>query len=122
MQRNRWQIIAAVFGLLAVIAGAAGAHALADEHAQKMVGEAATYALIHAAVLLYASRLKGCPAGIARCLFASGILFFSGSISARYFTGIDGFGAFAPFGGVCLMVGWLMLAVAGFLDKQATQA
>lgn len=122
MHRNTWQMLAAAFGLAAVIAGAVGAHALSDEHAKAMVAEATMYALVHAAVLLHATKVKGRAGVAARVLFAAGILLFSGGISARYFTGIDGFGNAAPFGGTCLMAGWLALGIAGFLDKQATQA
>ena len=107
--RNYWQALAGIFGLAAVIAGAVGAHAVADEHAKAMIAEAVIYALIHAAVLLHVSRLPGRWMLAAKTAFSLGIALFSGGICAKYFSGIDGFGASAPIGGTCLMLGWAVL-------------
>ncbi len=119
--KNYWQSLAALFGLAAVIAGAVGAHALSDEHAKQMVAEATVYALIHAAVLLYISRLPGRWMLAAKTAFSLGIALFSGGICAKYFTGFEGFGATAPVGGTCLMLGWAVLFLHAILDNRPTQ-
>lgn len=45
-------------------------------------------------------------------LLAVGVLVFSGSLYALSLSGIRGLGAITPFGGVALIAGWLLLAIA----------
>jgi uncharacterized membrane protein YgdD (TMEM256/DUF423 family) len=37
---------------------------------------------------------------------------FSGSLYVVAFTGIRGFGAITPFGGLCFLAGWISVVVA----------
>ena len=91
--------IAAVFGFAAVALGAFGAHGLKPvlEANQQLANwqTAASYHLVHAAVLLFVSTLRPLPVWAWR-LFAVGIVIFSGTIT--------------PIGGLCLLGGWLALA------------
>lgn len=116
-------VVGAVFGALAVLLGAFGAHGLEGrvtperlavwETASRYLGWHAT-ALLALALLgerLAARRL----AGAAGWCMAAGALIFSGSLFVLVLSGQGAWGAVTPFGGVLLVVGWLILAVAAAL-------
>ena len=48
------------------------------------------------------------------CLFAVGILLFSGSLYVLTTTGISKLGIITPFGGLAFLVGWLCLGLAAW--------
>ena len=106
--------VAAVAGFLAVALGAFGAHGLHRLLEQNNMVEvwrtASTYHLVHAAVLLFvADRIL--RARLAWGLFMAGIVLFSGSLYLLALTNIHWLGAITPLGGICLLGGWLALAV-----------
>lgn len=114
-----WLCVGALFGLLAVAAGAAGTHALRDAldaDALRVFETAARFQMYHALGLLAAGllamRRRTRMVAAAGALFTLGTLLFSGSLYALALTGAGVLGAVAPVGGVCLMAGWGMLAVA----------
>lgn len=114
-----WLAMGALFGLLAVVAGAAGTHALRDSldtDALRVFETAARFQMYHAlallAVGLLAIRLRSLALSVAGALFALGTLLFSGSLYALALSGVGVLGAVAPVGGVCLMAGWAALAIA----------
>ena len=116
--------IAAILGLISVIAGAAGTHALRDTldaDALRTFETAARFQMYHALALLasglLAMRWQTRALTIAATLFTLGILLFSGSLYILALTGIGIFGAIAPIGGICLMAGWATLAFAAFRTK-----
>ena len=116
--------IAAILGLLAVIAGAAGAHALRDAldaGALRAFETAARFQMYHALALLATGILSmhWQPRALtaAAVLFVLGIVLFSGSLYILALSGIGIFGAIAPIGGICLMAGWASLAFATFRAK-----
>lgn len=107
-----------VLGLLAVGLGAYGAHAAGfDELARDRFQTALLYHLVHLAGLAVALLLAGRETArlplISALLFLAGILLFSGSLYASAFSGGTTPTALAPFGGTCLMAGWLALGIAG---------
>ena len=118
--------IGAVFGALAVMSGAFGAHALQgvlDDRARGWYDTAVTYHAGHALAIvacglaaLFASSAAGNSHTLgwfntsAICLVI-GILVFSGSLYVMAFTGITRLGMITPIGGVFLILGWLSLAV-----------
>jgi uncharacterized membrane protein YgdD (TMEM256/DUF423 family) len=109
--------IGAVLGALGVAAGAFGAHALKVRLSPEMLAVFETgvrYQLIHALALLAlawaGTRWSSPVINMAGWLFLVGIFLFSGSLYALCLTGIRGFGAVTPFGGVAFIVGWLALA------------
>lgn len=113
-----WLAAGALFGLLAVVAGAAGTHALRDAldaDALRVFETAARFQMYHAlallAVGLLAMRRRSLALNVAGALFALGTLLFSGSLYALALSGVGVLGAVAPVGGVCLMAGWAALAV-----------
>jgi uncharacterized membrane protein YgdD (TMEM256/DUF423 family) len=117
-----WRIIAGAYGLSAVIVGAVAAHALREPQAAALVGQASLYQLVHAATLLVMVRDNGRAALLAKLGFSVGTALFSGSIILRHMAGMQAIGALAPFGGVCLMVGWVGVTLTAFARLDPAQA
>ena len=119
MARTFWRL-GCVFGLVAVAAGAFGAHALRARLPADLLAvfeTAARYQMVHAlallAVALVAARAPSRAASAAGWLFAAGIVVFSGSLYALALTGVRVLGAITPLGGLCFLAGWVALALAG---------
>jgi uncharacterized membrane protein YgdD (TMEM256/DUF423 family) len=116
-----WLALAALNGLMAVGAGAFGAHAAADPQAKEWLRTGAQYQLAHAVAALCCYGLMRAavgPANWAAWLFGFGALVFSGSLSLMALTGVRALGAVTPIGGVLLLIGWAMLiwgALAGMV-------
>lgn len=136
MQRGL-RALAAIFGALAVGLGAYAAHGLEgtlrgwgldeSEIAKRLnyCDLATRYQLVHAvALLVIASGLR--PAGdwighekrrdgavrkLAGLLIVAGIVLFSGSLVGIAFTGNSRLGMITPVGGLCLILGWLAVAL-----------
>ncbi len=113
--------LGAIFGAIGVGAGAFGAHALRSRLAPDMLAvfeTGARYEMYHALALLAVALLLGRQppspawAGAAGWLFAAGIVLFSGSLYALALTGVRGFGAVTPLGGLAFLAGWICLVVA----------
>ena len=122
-----WVAVGAAFGLLAVVAGAAGVHALRDTidaDALNTFETAVRFQMFHALALLAIGSLSGrWTSGLvdaAGWLFIAGVLIFSGSLYILAITGIGVFGAIAPIGGLCLMSGWAMLII-GAMRKEPSK-
>jgi uncharacterized membrane protein YgdD (TMEM256/DUF423 family) len=111
--------LGAVSALLAVAAGAFGAHALRTRLVPDMLGVfeiGARYHMYHALGLLAAAwAVTRWPGGItttAGWLFVAGTLMFSGSLYLISFTGHRWLGAITPIGGLAFLLGWAALAWA----------
>jgi len=108
--------LGAIFGFLAVAAGAFGAHALSARLAEdrlELFELAARYQMYHALALLavaFATERFGGTAPTAGWFMVAGIAVFCGTIYALAFGAPRWFGAITPIGGVCLLIGWLLLA------------
>ncbi len=117
MNPGWFALAAGVYGFVAVALGAFAAHGLKsrlDDYALDIMQTATQYALIHAALLfalslMPVSRLQA-SAGI---LMMAGTFLFAGSLYVLAMTGIRGFGAVTPIGGVFLLLGWATLAFSG---------
>lgn len=120
-------MIAAVSGFLAVIVGAFAAHGLKKMLAPEMIEVVKTgvqYQMYHALALLLvglwlshkpeASGLKA--GGIA---FILGTLLFSGSLYALALDAPRWLGPVTPLGGLCFLLGWLLLLRAAWRTKPA---
>ncbi|MFM1878618.1 MAG: hypothetical protein RLZZ241_1484 [Bacteroidota bacterium] len=115
---------ASALGLLAVIFGALGAHALKSQINSEALNSFQTgvqYQMYHALFLLFLGILKSIPdlwrKRIFNMVFA-GVLLFSGSIymlSTSEITGINfkPFGWITPIGGFLLIMGWSLLLYWG---------
>ena len=119
MNAPAWLALAAVNGLMAVAAGAFGAHAVSDPQVKDWLHTGAQHQLAHAvagvACFALPPRLAG-PAGAAGWLFGAGALVFGGSLYLMALTGVRLLGAVTPVGGLMLLAGWAVLvwgAVAG---------
>jgi len=114
-----WLAIAAINGGLAVASGAFAAHGLQgriDAQALQTFETGTRYHMYHAlAIGLAALAMRDAAAGAAVSaagFFLAGILLFSGSLYLLALTGVRLFGAITPFGGVCFLIGWGLLAIA----------
>ncbi len=129
-------VLGTVFGLVAVLLGAFGSHAvrskLSPERAQTFE-TGVRYQMWHAfalfaVVLLGSIRFVGLgggganeltifedtfgwPALLAGWLFVAGVVLFSGSLYLLALSDRRGWGIVTPIGGVCLVLGWLALVL-----------
>ena len=116
-------IAGSILGLLGVGLGAFGAHSLRGyfkDHAdlEAIYRTATEYQMVHAVALLgvawAASRWPGPLIHWSGYLLIVGVVVFSGSLYALSMTGIRGFGAITPIGGVALLAGWLCLGIGAW--------
>jgi uncharacterized membrane protein YgdD (TMEM256/DUF423 family) len=113
-------VFAGLYGFLGVAMGAFGAHALKSRLAEDLLvifETGSRYCLIHAVALMCVSILAvdSSNKAINRSgwFFVVGITIFSGTLWLLALTGVRWLGAITPFGGVCLILGWFFLIVAG---------
>jgi uncharacterized membrane protein YgdD (TMEM256/DUF423 family) len=114
-------VAGAFLALLAVMAGAFGAHglrSLVSERGLEVFQTAVTYQMYHSLALVLLALLAG--QGLSKKLlgwsagfFLAGILLFSGSLYLLVLTDIRWIGPITPLGGVCFMVGWALLITSG---------
>jgi uncharacterized membrane protein YgdD (TMEM256/DUF423 family) len=111
--------LGAFSALLAVAAGAFGAHALRDRLVSDMLGVfevGARYHMYHALALMAAAWAIGrWPGGLvvaAGWLFVAGTVIFSGSLYLLAMTGHRWLGAITPLGGLAFILGWAALGWA----------
>jgi uncharacterized membrane protein YgdD (TMEM256/DUF423 family) len=111
--------LGAASGLIAVAAGAFGAHGLRSRLTPEYLAvfeTAARYQMYHALALLAVAWAVGrwpSPLTVwAGWLFVAGTVLFSGSLYALALTGVRWLGAITPLGGVAFLVGWLCLGLA----------
>jgi uncharacterized membrane protein YgdD (TMEM256/DUF423 family) len=116
-----WLLLAGINGLMAVAAGAFGAHGVTDPQVKDWLRTGAQYQLVHAVAALACygfMRMALFQAGWAGWLFGLGGLVFGGSLYLMALTGVRMLGAVTPIGGVLLMLGWAMViwgVIAGSL-------
>lgn len=122
-------VIASVFGILAVMLGAFGAHGLkkllsADD--LNTWHTAIQYQFYHTLALLFLStfsRFRSRAINAASWFFTFGILLFSGSLyllSAKdilNITNVNFLGPLTPIGGLLFIFGWVSLLVATIKNK-----
>ena len=114
--------LASLSGMLAVVLGAFGAHALKnrlDDYAMGVFHTAVQYQFYHSLALLAVGviALNHPQAALLRSsgwLFALGIVVFSGSLYVLSFSGLRWLGAVTPIGGLSFIAGWACLAAASW--------
>lgn len=123
-------LAAGVLGLTGVALGALGAHALKVTLTERGMTQAwetaAKYHLFHAVALLgvaaWVRHSADAPGGGAMFWAARfwclGTLLFSGSVYWLALGGPRWLGPVTPLGGVALMIGWLLVAVAAFAKRR----
>ncbi|MDH4042735.1 MAG: DUF423 domain-containing protein [Gammaproteobacteria bacterium] len=114
--------LASFSGMLAVMLGAFGAHALKsrlDEHALSVFQTAVQYHFYHSLALLAVGviALNQPHTALLRSsgwLFMLGIVVFSGSLYLLSMSGLRWLGAVTPLGGLAFIAGWGCLAAASW--------
>ena len=120
----------ALFGLLAVVFGAFGAHALKEHLPPEQLNSFETgvryqfyhaFALLFLAILMY--KRKNNLIKYTGWLFTAGTILFSGSIYLLALRDIIGFsaswlGPITPLGGSLLIIGWALLFISSFRDNE----
>lgn len=129
MQRF-WIVIAALLGMTGVGVAAYAAHGLgfiADEQTRELarttLQQTMLMQMLHALALLgvglwarqdaAAGRRASLWLHLAGGLQLLGVLVFCGLIYLRILGGVDSLRQFVPWGGTSLMLGWLLLGIAG---------
>ena len=126
MSTSRVLIMAGgILGLLGVVAGAMGVHALRDVLDAKALNTFETgvrFQIYHALALLavgsLAGRWKTGFVKLSGVLFTAGVVLFSGSLYILAITGVGVFGAIAPLGGLSLMAAWTSLIVGAIRQRE----
>jgi uncharacterized membrane protein YgdD (TMEM256/DUF423 family) len=114
--------LASLSGMLAVIFGAFGAHALRarlDDYAMGVFETAVQYHFYHSLALLAVgivalSQPQTVLLKSSGWLFLIGILVFSGSLYLLGITGVRWLGAVTPLGGLAFIGGWACLAASAW--------
>ncbi|MGD2020103.1 MAG: DUF423 domain-containing protein [Thiohalocapsa sp.] len=121
-------LVAALFGLIAVLFGAFGAHGLEGRVSAERLAvweTGAHYLGWHAttllAVVLLGAHRRGLLLSVAGWALAAGAGVFSGSLFLLVLTDTPAWGAVTPFGGLALAAGWGALALAALRGSDTDQ-
>ncbi len=113
-----WLIVGACLAALSVLIGAFGAHGLKSKisiHDLATFEIGVRYQMYHAlAILLLGVISNYFPDSLispVAYFMVIGVIIFSGSLYLLVLTDIKWFGAITPLGGICLIIGWILLAV-----------
>jgi uncharacterized membrane protein YgdD (TMEM256/DUF423 family) len=114
-----WQTVGGLSALIAVAAGAFGAHALRAALSPESLTVYETgvrYQMYHALAMVLVGCLEGCAPRrgqrVAGALFLVGTMLFSGSLYGVSLSGVRWLGAVTPAGGAAFLAGWLTLALS----------
>ena len=112
-----WLIVGASLAGVAVLLGAFGAHSLKSKVSPEdlfIFETGVRYHMYHALGLLFIGvigfQISQDVIQIPAYLFTAGIIIFSGSLYLLVFTNARWLGAITPIGGLCFIIGWLLLA------------
>mgnify|MGYP001818251350 CR=1 FL=1 len=112
-------MIGTISGAMSVMVGAFGAHALKNlltlNERTETFETAVKYQFYHSLALILLGLLMLREANkyfvYAGYGFIAGIIIFSGSLYILSITGTTKWGAVTPFGGLALIIGWIMMAI-----------
>jgi len=118
-------LIAALSGFIAVSIGAFGAHAwkvlLIENEGVDMFKTASQYHFIHTlallAMVILSLKITSKYLQYASYAFALGIILFSGSLYLMALLQWTFLGPVTPIGGLLLLAGWFLIAIAAFKTK-----
>lgn len=119
MNKN-YIIIASVMGALGVAVGAFGAHGLKNILSPELLETYKTgvfYHIIHTVMLLTMALNNKYNLSGAYAFILSGIVLFSFSLYAYSITEIKFIAMITPFGGISLILGWIMISVTVMKKK-----
>ena len=114
-------VLGALAVLLAVMAGAFGAHALRElitERSLEVFQTGVQYQMIHGLGLVLIALLGAMDVSrrlltLATGFFVAGVVMFSGSLYLLVLTEWRWVGPVTPLGGLSFMVGWILVVIAG---------
>ena len=112
--RKVWVVIAGVCGFTGVALGAFGAHGLKDiltPGRMEIYKTGILYQLIHSVAILAIAVTGNNKLLKSALFFLIGIILFSFSLYLYAMTGITAYAYVTPFGGVSLLVGWMLIIV-----------
>ena len=116
-----WIILGSISGFLSVSIGAFGAHGLKSDLGEDLLAifeTAARYQMYDALAIIFLGLIMNSFQSPlfdwSGWLFILGTLLFSGSLYLLVLTGIKTFGAITPIGGICLLAGWVFLAIGAY--------
>jgi len=123
--KNKNLTLASILGMLAIIFGAFGAHALKEKLSVddlKTFETGVRYQIIHVIVLLLVNMYADFSQKVKKTislLFFIGIFFFSGSLYAITVLQIDPKNIWfvTPLGGLFFILGWVKLSISFFKAK-----
>lgn len=125
MNMNKYLAISAFLGAITIVLGAFGAHALKDILSVNQLTSfetAVRYQMYHVIVLLFVNIYNGFSEKQKHrisTLFIIGILFFSGSIYAITLgVSAKAIWFITPFGGLILILGWLLMGMYFFINNK----
>lgn len=115
-------LIGSAYCMLSVVLGAFAAHGLkkhASEYAVDIFKTAAEYQMFHGLALILVAILikQGLKLNASGWLFSVGTLLFSGSLYLLALTEWRFLGPITPIGGVCFILGWLLLMIKAAKHK-----
>lgn len=119
--QKTWIVISGIFGFLGVAIGAFGAHGLKPSFSPEQLSTFDTgvmYHLIHAAVMTAIAVSGNVRFFRAEIFFGAGIVLFSFSLYADSITQIKWIAMITPLGGVCFLIGWIMLIGSAIVRRQ----
>ena len=112
--KKLWIIISAVSGFTAVAIGAFSAHGLREKLSSEMLEVYRTgvlYQFFHTIVLLIVSLTNFIKGKLPSIFLLAGIILFSFSLYLYSTSGVRFFAMITPVGGVCFLIGWLLIIV-----------
>ena len=112
--KKLWIIISAVSGFTAVAIGAFSAHGLREKLSSEMLEVYRTgvlYQFFHTIVLFILSLTNFIKGRLPSIFFLVGIILFSFSLYLYSTSGVRFFAMVTPVGGVCFLIGWLLIIV-----------
>ncbi|MDX1430712.1 MAG: DUF423 domain-containing protein [Rhodothermales bacterium] len=126
MSGRVFTLIGSLAASISVLAGAFGAHALADSLGDRadVYETAVRYQMYHAVALVLVGLLKRRIESVmlvaAGWCFVGGIALFSGSLYGLVILDLPVLGALAPVGGFGFVAGWVLLGIGVWRERRPT--
>ncbi len=126
---KRIVLTASIFGLIAVVLGAFGAHSLKaqiDSSALEIWAKGVEYQFYHVFALLFLAVVPGFRSryvNLAYWFFTLGIVFFSGSLyllatrEILHISFVNYIGPITPLGGLMFILGWATVLISTLTNK-----
>jgi len=114
-------VASGIFGFLAVLLGAFGAHILRDRMSSELLSTFQTgvfYQAIHSVVVLAIAIAGDNRFFKAAIIMIIGIVLFSFSLYLYSLTQIRIFAMITPIGGISFLAGWLMIIIEGLKTRK----